>query len=181
MHNSVAELVYSFFRDAGYSARREAVVPEWAHWTTSRNGERCCTEAFLDIVATKPHTAEAVFLDVTIRNPLAARYLRGERGSSSSNTSGFACVLANREKHQRYPSRSGLCCTPFSIEVFGRASDECINVLESLAASAAARAASKALPPRAWLKHWLQKLSCTVQRSLAQNVLDSIGQHARDP
>ncbi len=181
MHGSVADLLYSFVKDAGYSARREAVVPEWAHWSTNRNGERICTEAVLDIVATKPHTAEAFFLDVTVRNPLAARYLRGDRGLSSSNTSGFACDVADHEKHQRYPSMHGLCCTPFSLEVFGRVSQECVNVLESLAASAAARAASRALPPRAWMKHWLQKLSCTVQRSLAQNVLDSIGQHARDP
>ena len=55
--------------------------------------------------------------------------------------------------------------------------EECVDVLDSLAAAASACDAMRALPPRGWKRLWLQKLSVTLQRSLSLNVLDGIGQH----
>ena len=126
---------------------------------------------------TDTDTAEAVFVDVTVRYPLAARYLRGAEGCSSSNSFGFACRVANEEKHKRYPSSNGIRCSPFALETFGRISDESFDFLDSLAAAASARDVARALPPRPRKRLWLQKLSVTLQRALSLNVLDGLGQH----
>ena len=144
-------------------------------WSRRRDGQQSCTDAVLDVVATRPHTADALYIDVTVRNPLMDRYLRGERGSSSSNTSGFACDCALRDKRKRYPSTNGLVCTPFALEVFGRISPECVLLLETLAGDAASHDVSRAMPPRAWKRTWLQKLAVTVQRSMARSILTGIG------
>ena len=81
---------------------------------------------------------------------------------------------------QRYPPRGGLECTPFALEVFGRMSNDCIELLDGLAAVASERDALRDLPVRAWERIWLQKLSVTLQRSVSQSILECIGMHIHE-
>ena len=76
VHGAVANLIHGWRRCAGYSAQREAVVPEWAQWSVDQNGRSKCGEAILDVVATKPFSADELYVDATILNPLTEKYLR---------------------------------------------------------------------------------------------------------
>ena len=81
---------------------------------------------------------------------------------------------------QRYPFRGCIECTPFAFELFGRMSDDCIELLDGLAAAASGRNVLCGLPTRAWKRIWMQKLSIALQRSLAQSVRECVGTRVSD-
>ena len=118
--------------------------------------------------------------DVTARNPLAAKYLNGSAGENSSTINGYSCKVGEKEKATRYPDLHGLHCITAAIETFGRISPAFDRLLDELAAAAATRDANRALPPLAWKRRWLAKLSTGMQRAVAMNILDSVGSSVRD-
>ena len=104
-----------------------------------------------------------------------------QTGNSSSNTDGHAVHLAHSEKHARYPPKMGIACWPAAIEVFGRASDEFVSLIEYLVAAAAQHDSAFALPAVCWRRKWEAQLAATVQKAVAQNVIDALGSAASRP
>ena len=181
MHNSVANVVLEWCRCAGFSSHREVVVPEWAQWSHDRQGNPVCNEAILDIEASRPWLAETLHIDVTVRNPATARYLREADGCSSSNTNGHALQIAAAEKHKRYPPRSGIMCTPAAVEIFGRVGPEFLDLMDHLAAAAATHDVDFGMPAVGWRRKWEERLSIVVQKSLARSFVDALGSATSGP
>ena len=164
-------------------------MPQWAKWVPARRPRRAnqpdqdmhsssrlqCVEAVLDVVATLPLSADELYIDTTIRNPLAEKYLRGAGQRSSSTGDGYACEVADNDKLDRYPPTQGIVSTPASAEVFGRLSPTFVQLLADLSSAASRRDSARALPPLVWQRRWLMRFSTGLQRCVAQYCIDGLG------
>ena len=112
-------------------------------------------------------------VDVTVRNPLAQRYVEGTR--NSTNTDGMACDVAWQEKQARYPPKDGLTCRVAAAEVLGRLSPQFVELLEELAVLAAANDRLLGKPHVSWKRKWMSTLSVTLARSAAQTLVEASG------
>ena len=121
------------------------------------------------------HAAGELFhVDVTVRHPTAAKYLR-----QAALEDGAANDMAEAAKRLRYPAvaSAGLhAVQPFSLEAFGRLGDGALQVLHT----AWQRLQERRSDARGWkgigiFQRWLSLLSCDLQRSLFEAELAVVG------
>ena len=87
------ELVCRACQTAGLFTQCEASVPQFANWIWDpRQARWSCAEGLLDVVAQNLATGDDFCLDVTVKNPAAQKYLRGDR--NASDETGFACAVS---------------------------------------------------------------------------------------
>ena len=98
VHGAILDIIADACRTAGMWTRKEVVVPAWAEWSLNEDGIWQCKEAILDVTAIDIAKGTHYLIDATVRNPLASRYLEGNR--SSATVSGFACNEAVQQKQQ---------------------------------------------------------------------------------
>ena len=125
----------------------------------------------MDVVARDPAGGVRLYIDATVRSPLAARYLFGR--PSSADEDGLAARKGEEDKQKRCPPRDGVRCTTAAVEHWGRTGAEFDQLLETLAGMAAARDRSRALPVLRWLPRWRSELSCGVACILAQTIAEA--------
>ena len=83
----------------------------------------------MDVVTAASPYVHSLFLDVSVRHPLAAAYV-----VRAAEAAGVAAVEAERAKAIRYPPGPGLVCTPCVLETGGRQGPALRRLLRRLAA-----------------------------------------------
>ena len=181
MHDAMADVLKDAVKAAGYRALREVVIPEWnaRRPEESVRGRRTAShtsshqlpyeEAILDVVGWGALHSERLIVDVTIRHPLAKKYLL-----MSSRTDGFANGQAHDAKRLRYPDKAGLRVTIASVESFGRLGKDFCALLDELAWSAKARQYARGEPVTHWAKLWRGKLAIILARGVAKSIKDAL-------
>ena len=140
--------MYGACKCAGLWSRKEVTVPTWAQWHADENGRWVCKEAILDVQGLYMASGVQYHIDVTIRNPMVQRYLEGTL--NASNVDGHACELVHQEKFSRYPTTDGMLCRVAAAEVLGRLGPDFLQLLEELAARAAAQDLAYCRPRVNW-------------------------------
>ena len=142
-------------------------------WHGTQTGARRCEEAILDVVARDASGSARLYIDATVRSPLAACYLRST--PSSADEDGLAAFKGEDDKQKRYPPCDGVRCTIAAVKHWGRTGVELDQLLQLLSGMAAARDRSRGLPVVRWLPRWCTELSCGIARVLAQTVAEACG------
>ena len=138
----------------------ERVVPELV-----RVGDTgAVQEAVMDLVATFPGSVRPLYIDVTIRCPHAARYVR------AATTPGQAAAAAVADKRSRY----GTDVLPVVFETYGRAAPETVRSLELIAAHAGCCLRDSWAAPRL-VPRWRATLERIVQFAAADIDLLALG------
>ena len=102
-----------------------------------------------------------IILDITIRNPLAPRYL-----TQAANSNGYALSEAHKEKNKRYGSHAQVLCG--GMEVFGRMHEDfrtCLHQIDVMASAASPHVR------RPKFLQWAQRLQTALTRSVVRNIL----------
>ena len=91
-HSEGNQILAEACRDAGYTARREQIIPELA---TS-----ACSSLQLDVDMFGVAGADRLLIDFTLRSSVAARYRFGARTDATAS--------AEEEKRMRHPASGGV-------------------------------------------------------------------------
>ena len=153
-HGCGCSVLYHATQQAGYQARREQIVPEFA--TSSLPSPQ------IDIDAWGLLGQPRLLVDFTIRHPLAQRYQ--QRSTHAS---------AQAEKTTHYPPTHGLHVVPATMDTYGRHSPDLTRLLEHLADSARTKEIQSGLAPTRWLRRWRAQLSYVVAHMAARAVLSA--------
>ena len=160
-HRMLANTLAREMRAVGAEVDLERVIPELAD-RRARSGQQ--RDAVMDLAITFPASLAQLWVDVSIRCPSAARYVKADR------VAGTAAAVAAEEKHDRY----GPYVLPLPFESFGRLGTAGRRTLEVLALHAAAcvhdKWAAQRLVPR-----WHACLERVVTFATAEIVLLSMG------
>ena len=92
----------------------------------------------------------ARWVDVTVRHPLASTYI-----DEAERTAGAALAAARRDKLKNYPTRDGMHCTVFGLEVYGRITEEAAQLITEWAGAASQEKQALGLPARSARGRWL--------------------------
>ncbi|CAK0814807.1 unnamed protein product [Prorocentrum cordatum] len=133
-HRALAATLARLLRECRAEVDIERTVAELERVTPAGRVE----EAILDSVVSLPGSVQPLYVDVTIRCPRAARYLR------AATVAGDAADEAARGKRQRY----GSAVLPVAVESYGRLGAEAVRSLEHLATYAGACIADDCAAPR---------------------------------
>ena len=150
----------------------ETTLPEWSvrrPRALDQLDQLPYEEAILDVVGWNAVHSERVIIDVTIRHPLAKKYM-----PMASVTDGFANVQASEDKKRRYPDRAGLRVTVASVESFGRLGDSFNALLNELSWSAKQCQWARGIPATEWSKKWRASISTILARGTAKAVRESL-------
>ena len=151
-HNDVAEEYASILEEVGGIARREIFVPEFSN----------DTEAVLDVWGYGIPELQDLLLDATVHNPRVANFRPG-----SERSPGFATLVAEGQKHLRYPAAGGRSIWPVAYETWGRAGEEAELLLVALAAAARRRAHRRGRLVRSELARWRARIDGVLRRAVA--------------
>ena len=151
-HNDVAEEYASILEEVGGIARREIYVPELSHET----------EAILDVWGYGIPELQDLLLDVTVHHPRVANFRPG-----ADRCPGFAALVAEGQKHIRYPAAGGRRIWPVAYETWGRAGEEAEQLLVALAAAARRRAHRRGRLVRSELARWRARIDGVLHRGIA--------------
>ena len=121
-HRSLAAAMARCLRRVGAEIDLERTVVELAHFAE----DGAVSEAVLDLWVAFPGHTSPLYLDVTIRCPLAQRY------TTAWKTPGAAATYAVRQKEARY----GPKVITIALESYGRIAVETAAALESIACTA---------------------------------------------
>ena len=119
-------------------------------------------EARLDLAIWTPAMAGEMLVDVTVRNPLAARYVH-----RAASKPGHALEEAARDKRRRYGDSAPVMCA--GIETYGRTSEGLRNLVHLL--DYAADAVSPDRMRRSKYQQWMYRIQIAMSRAVARNVL----------
>ena len=109
-------------------------------------------------------------MDVTVRHPLAERYMpRAAKYNDVANNRAAA------EKRNRYPARGGIFVTPFPVEIFGRLGRDAERYLAILSQAAEVKDQMRATAPRQRTTRWVMQLSRVLFRAIARSILEAQG------
>ena len=153
-HGCGCNVLYHAIQQAGYQARREQVVPEFA---TPK-----LLSPQIDIDAWGLLGQPRLLADFTIRHPFAQRY---EQQSPHAK--------AHDEKTTHYAPTQGLHVTPATMDTYGRHSPDLARLLEHLADLARLKESQSGLAPTRWLRRWRAQLSYVVSHMAARSVLSA--------
>ena len=156
VHNAVADVIHEACKAAGYSARREQVIPELA--------TEAVKEPRLDVEAWGVAGHGRLLLDITVRNERAERY-RGNHATSR----------AEREKSTKYPAKGGVQATGIAVSVQGRHGPQLAELLDGLADLARARELSRSMAPTKWLKKWRAQIAMELARFVGRAASSAAG------
>ena len=149
-HNAVIQVLHNWAKEAGLWATINVIVPEFS--TVKSDGE--ILDAELDLATWSPDSKLTTFVDVTVRHPLADRYVhRAARVDNAAND------RAATEKRSRYPTSQGVKVTPFPCEVYGHLGRDAEKYLELLSAAAEGRDRLRSLAPRTRIQSWTVQIS----------------------
>ena len=164
------QVLHNCAKEAGLWASINVIVPEFS--TVKTNGE--ILDAELDLSTWSPDSKLTTFVDVTVRHPLADRYVhRAARVDNAAND------RAATEKRSRYPTSQGVKVTPFPCEVYGRLGRDAEKYLELLSAAAEGRDRLRSLAPRARIQGWTVQISRVLFRAVAQAIREAEGSYTR--
>ena len=141
-------------REAGYTSRREQVVPELA--------TAACPNPVLDVDAFGVAGSDRLLLDFTLRNQAATRYQRGGRSDPTRS--------AEEDKQARYPPRGGVAVRGLAMEVLGRHGPGLAALLQELADRARVQVVQQGRAPGRYLRTWRTRLSVTAARLVGRAV-----------
>ena len=152
-HNDVAEVYADIIEEVGGYSRREVFVPEF-----STNNK----EAWLDVWGYGVPELPDCLLDITVRHPVASRYLPG-----SAQTAGGAAQAAEAEKREKYPARGGRCMRPVVHETWGRLGAAAEDFLQYCSAAAVRRSHRRGRNAGNCLRRWRAQLDAALMRGIA--------------
>ena len=165
-HNAVVQVLHNCAKEAGLWASINVIVPEFS--TTKPGGE--ILDAELDLATWAPDNKLTTYVDVTVRHPLADRYVhRAARFDSAAND------RAATEKRSRYPASQGVKVTLFPCEDYGRLGRDAERYLELLSGAAEDRDRLRSLAPRSRIQGWTVQISRVLFRAVAQAVMEAQG------
>ena len=124
-------------------------------------------------------TGERRFVDVTVRHPIARKYL-----ARAAREDGAAAAIAAAAKRVRYPAMPDdglLAVEPFCVETFGRLGPDALRMLRDARQRIAERegGALRGWAGAALSQRWFALLSCELQRSMHDAALAMWGSCGR--
>ena len=150
-HSEGCHIILGAVIQAGYQARREQIIPEFA--------TPACLSPQLDVDGWGLLGQGRLLVDFTLRHPQAARY--DTRAPSAA---------AEAEKSKHYTPTQGLQVQTATLEIFGRHGEGLQRLLEHLADLARVRERQQGLAPTRWLKRWRAQLSNVTARLVGRAV-----------
>ena len=156
-HGEGCQVITEAAREAGFTCRREQVIPELA--TAS------CPSPVMDIDGWGVPGADRLLLDFTLRFGGAARYGWGQRAEAAAS--------AEADKTKRYPPAGGLLPRGIGMEVLGRHGPELKALLAELADRARHTAVQQGKAPTRLLRKWRCQLSGVAARLVGRQVSQS--------
>ena len=157
-HDDLADDYASILEECGAISRREAFVLEFSS----------AEEAWLDVWSYGIPELTDLLLDISVRNPLADRYL-----AKATEVPGAAAAAGEAEKEQRYPQSGGRRVWPVIYEAFGRAGDAAEQLLQILAAAYRRRAHRRGRACGMEIQRWRARLDATLQRGIAAQLVSA--------
>jgi hypothetical protein len=137
-------------------------LPPFGHETSQ------IQEGVIDIVSWSPFDCTDLYLDVTVRNCLF------KDTAQSHNIDGYANIMAEQNKHKRYPTNGRKTITPCAIETWGRIGDSFLITFQHLSQQTSTLQHHRGFPTYKPLNKWLPDLSFILNRCLAKSVHDSL-------
>ena len=162
-HGEGCQIIAEAAREAGFTSRREQVIPELA--TAS------CPSPVMDVDGWGVPGADRLLLDFTMRSGAAARYRWGQRAQAAAS--------AEDDKTKRYPPAGGLLPRGIGMEVLGRHGPELRSLLAELADRARHAAVLQGKAPTRLLRKWRCQLSGVAARLVGRQASQSQALAAR--
>ena len=151
-HSQGSNILLAATQQAGYQARREQIVPEFA--------TPACPSPQIDVEGWSTTGLQRLLIDFSIRHPASSHYSVGQ----------IPTEVADREKAGHYVGRQGLKVICAAMETYGRHGAGLTALLEQLADLARERERAFGLPPTRWLRRWRAQLSCTVAKLVGRSI-----------
>ena len=174
LHNPISDICCDILNEAGFQARREVSIPEFTRPKRVRGvvveGE--FEDGIVDVLAWHVLRGE-LLLDITVRHPLTPTYI-----SKAALIPGHAAQVAEKQKHDRYPSADGRSITPVALETFGRIGAEFDELLLTVAAISRDKDRRQGCSGTRCLSRWRLLLSTAVAKGIAKLIEDSHTRHA---
>ena len=161
-HHTIVRLLQRWAKEAGFQVNREMHVREWRR--PKKDGSM--KAAIMDLVCGGHTSLPARWVDVTVRHPLASTYI-----DEAERTAGAALAAARRDKLKNYPTRDGMHCTVFGLEVYGRITEEAAQLITEWAGAASQEKQALGLPARSARGRWLTELSAQLAWHTANAIL----------
>ena len=178
-HTAVTSSIQIVAKEARTEVATEEIIPhlhqtkiqdEWVFTAalpqqTQLDPQYETREARMDLQLWNPHWPMEMLVDVTVRNPLAARYV-----AQASIRSNHANDEAKKDKMRRYGPASRVKCA--AIEIYGRMHDDFKDVLHNLDSAASLLSA---LPRRPSFERWAHRIQTALSRAVVRNIITAHG------
>ena len=156
-HRGVVAEVGALARATGATTRCEVPIAE----LEDEAGE----QAILDLVVWGGGELQNSVLDITVRHPVASRYME----AGAAKLDGACAAKAEEEKAEAYPPRGGVAVTAFAAETYGRLGLQAEQFIR-MASAAAARCAHERGHPAARLSRWRAAIDAAIMRGVVRGL-----------